>query len=72
MWPIPDKVGAVVAEEFWSFINLGIRDGENYDSHELAMALNAGIVMAATKNPGEALNWAGFIHIGGNFPPTSK
>ncbi|KAK0509772.1 hypothetical protein JMJ35_008166 [Cladonia borealis] len=56
MWPIPDKVGAMVAEGFWSFINLGIQDGENYDSYEVAMALNAGIVVAATKNPGEALN----------------
>ena len=72
MWPIPDEVGAVVADEFWRFINLGIRDGENYDSHEVAIALNVGIVIAATKNPGEALNWAGFIRIGENFPPTSK
>lgn len=72
MWPIPDKVGVVVAEAFWDFFNHFMPDGKDYDSLLVAMALNIALVRASIENPSEPLSWAGFIHVGGKFLQTSK
>ena len=67
MWPVPDKIGLILAEYFWKFFNDFMPDGEEHESFVVAQALNVALSVAAAEEPSELLSWAGFIHVGGSY-----